>query len=399
MSRKTFQMNFYRRLIASSSYQYFMNNSVLMNWNNLNKSILVLLLGGTAHLLWITWYSSLYHSESFNHWFNPYYHQFHLGRMILFCILSYLFIIPIYLGRHQPFCQKYLPFLAMSFFGFTFIYGGYSVGILSPASIAGYVSIVTVGLVLFERKIVYPILIPITLYLIIAVIMSLHGMMPYAPIYSVEFNQSISHRNEFWMYAQMYFYIPIFFAALVLFEVLLTQWRNREKQVSEMSQIDPLTGIFNRRKIGENLNEMKQQDRSFAIILMDLDHFKMINDTYGHDIGDEVLKRVAKKLASTVRGGDIVGRFGGEEFILVLENKTLKQAIDIAERCRIEIENEVFRLNEFTTLQISASFGITISNAVLPKEAIIKQADEALYLAKKSGRNQVKPFHATSGVG
>ena len=190
----------------------------------------------------------------------------------------------------------------------------------------------------------------------------------------------------------MYFYIPIFFCSLVLFEVLLIQWRNREKKIRDISQIDPLTGIYNRRKIGQNLTEIQNEHRDVTIILMDLDHFKKINASYGHDVGDDVLKQVAFTLSKNVRDEDVVGRFGGEEFILVLQNKSIQQALDIAERCRKEIESTRIKINDKEFIQISASFGITVGNHYQTKQQILKQADEALYLAKKSGRNQVKQF-------
>ena len=125
---------------------------------------------------------------------------------------------------------------------------------------------------------------------------------------------------------------------------------------------------------------------------MDLDHFKKINDRYGHDVGDDVLKQVAFTLSKNVRDEDVVGRFGGEEFILVLQNKSIQQALDIAERCRKEIEITRIKVNDKEFIQISASFGITVGNHYQTKQQILKQADEALYLAKKSGRNQVKQF-------
>ena len=173
---------------------------------------------------------------------------------------------------------------------------------------------------------------------------------------------------------------------------MLIQWRNREKKIRDISQIDPLTGIYNRRKIGQNLTEIQNEHRDVTIILMDLDHFKKINDSYGHDVGDDVLKQVALTLSKNVRDEDVVGRFGGEEFILVLQNKSIQQALDIAERCRKEIESTRIKINDKEFIQISASFGITVGNHYQTKQQILKQADEALYLAKKLGRNQVKQF-------
>lgn len=128
------------------------------------------------------------------------------------------------------------------------------------------------------------------------------------------------------------------------------------------------------------------------MVLLDLDFFKHINDNFGHDIGDDVLQNVARILSRVLREGDVVGRFGGEEFILVLPHKNLQQALDIAERCRKEIEQAQFTVDKKTRIKVTASFGIAISNALLTKEAVIRHADQALYMAKKQGRNQVRDY-------
>lgn len=385
-------MRLLNRIIHPSTVRHFMKNSVLMNWSNLNKSILMLVLGGVDHVLWIAWYVFCTSIPSLQHWMNFDYYHFHLSRMVIFCLLSFLLILPCHYFRHQPSFQRYFPYIAIIFFAVTFMYGGYSIGISSPATIAGYISLVTVGLVLFERKMVYIIFLPITVYLLFAIVFSALGYMDYAPIFNQSMNEQILYKNEFWVYSQLFLYIPIFFASIVLFEILLTQWRNREKQIEKISQMDPLTGIFNRRKIAHDLAEIELEQRSFALVLLDLDFFKHINDNYGHDVGDEVLRNVAKILSRTLREGDVVGRFGGEEFILLLAHKTLREALDIAERCRKEIENSQFTVDKKTRLKVTASFGVAISNAQLSKETVIRHADQALYMAKKQGRNQVRHY-------
>jgi diguanylate cyclase (GGDEF)-like protein len=139
---------------------------------------------------------------------------------------------------------------------------------------------------------------------------------------------------------------------------------------------------------------LKQQQSSFAIVLLDLDYFKDINDKYGHDIGDIVLQQVAGILTENIHEEDIVGRFGGEEFIILTRGGQLAKAIDIAERCRKAIEKEVILLDTQRKISITASFGVaaSINPFGITKEEIIRQADQALYLAKKNGRNQVRHF-------
>ncbi|WP_228140701.1 GGDEF domain-containing protein [Acinetobacter sp. TGL-Y2] len=385
-------MSLPNRIIHPSTIHYFMKNSVLMNWSNLNKSILMLVLGGLDHLLWIAWYIFCTSTPAFQQWMNLDYFNVHFPRTVILCLLSFLLILPCHYFRHIPFFQRYFPYIAIIYFAVTFMYAGYTIGINSPATIAGYVSLVTVGLVLFERKMVYIIFLPITVYLLFAIVLSTLGYMDYAPVFNQSLNQQILYKNEFWVYSQLFLYIPIFFASIVLFEILLTQWRNREKQIEKISQMDPLTGIFNRRKIAHNLAEIELEQHNYALVLLDLDFFKHINDNFGHDIGDDVLQNVAKILSRMLREGDVVGRFGGEEFILVLPHKNLQEALDIAERCRKEIEQAQFTVDKKTRIKVTASFGVAISNALLNKEAVIRHADQALYMAKKQGRNQVRDY-------
>ena len=272
------------------------------------------------------------------------------------------------------------------------MFNGFCIGIASPATIAAYVNLICLGLVLFTRDIVYSALIPMTLVLLGLIFLSAYQIIPYAPLFSEATNQSVLINNTFWVYSMLINYIPIFFASIVIFEVLLLQWRNRENLVNEISQKDPLTGVFNRRVIDHSLVDLDQNDLGYSIILIDLDYFKKINDEYGHDVGDHVLRRVAKVLSSNVRGGDLVGRFGGEEFLMILQGKNLDQVVAVAERCRKQIEMENFAIHDDLNINISASFGVATFRLGMTYDQIVKHADQALYMAKKKGRNQVRTF-------
>ena len=186
--------------------------------------------------------------------------------------------------------------------------------------------------------------------------------------------------------------MPIFFISIVLFEILLTQWRNREKQIQIMSQLDPLTGIFNRRFISQSLGKIHQKNGDYSLVVLDLDFFKNINDSYGHDVGDRVLRDVAQVLSLSLRGNDLVGRFGGEEFVLLLSDKQQIHAMEIAERCREKIEQLNVEYAENQSIKITASFGVATWKPGLTREVVLRQADQALYLAKKNGRNQVRSY-------
>jgi diguanylate cyclase (GGDEF)-like protein len=157
---------------------------------------------------------------------------------------------------------------------------------------------------------------------------------------------------------------------------------------------DYLTGLPNRRTItgtGEaRFNAAKRSGASFAVAIIDIDHFKSINDRYGHDIGDITLKHVAAVLEQHCRGPNMVGRQGGEEFVALLEVNTVAEAHAAAERLRQAIESATLKLNN-TELKITASIGVGVIAAedrVL--DDLLRRADQALYAAKSGGRNRVE---------
>lgn len=168
-------------------------------------------------------------------------------------------------------------------------------------------------------------------------------------------------------------------------------------RAEQLAHLDELTGLNNRRAFFELGNRaIKQATRyqhSISIIMMDIDHFKNINDNYGHSVGDIVLRNIAITLEHTIREIDIAARIGGEEFAFILPETDMDEASQLAERLRSNIQNMSIE-HEGNTLQITASFGISVSKAIEQTlESMLTQADDALYIAKKKGRNQVKICH------
>lgn len=159
------------------------------------------------------------------------------------------------------------------------------------------------------------------------------------------------------------------------------------------SGMDPLTRVFSRRYLSTILR--KQTDISlrnrwgYAVLLVDLDHFKKINDSYGHKAGDSVLKQFAEILLLSVRASDFVFRYGGEEFLVVLGNVEEKKVYKIAEEIRHKVEEKVFVLPENMTVRLTCSIGVAIHTGHPDYNRMIVTADNALYSAKHSGRNKV----------
>jgi len=185
---------------------------------------------------------------------------------------------------------------------------------------------------------------------------------------------------------------------------LQEELEERERQLLEanerlrhMSQTDGLTGLDNRRHLEERIEEMfehaKRLNEPFAIVMCDLDRFKSVNDTYGHQAGDAVLKQLAKILKHEVREIDRAGRYGGEEFMLLLPGTVLDSAVTFAERVRKQIESHTFTFDG-TSIQRTASFGVSAwpHPRIAKCDGLVRAADDALYVAKETGRNRVIRF-------
>ncbi len=178
--------------------------------------------------------------------------------------------------------------------------------------------------------------------------------------------------------------ISILLAVLLLTFIAFYIYKQRnERELEFLSNTDSLTGLKNRRHIDHILQN--QINKKFSIIIMDIDHFKQVNDNYGHLVGDEVLVEVSALLKGNINSNDIIGRWGGEEFIIICKNTSAEEARFLANRVRTLLENKEFR----HCGRITGSFGISEAKKDLAIKDILHNADSALYKAKNEGRNQV----------
>jgi diguanylate cyclase (GGDEF)-like protein len=171
----------------------------------------------------------------------------------------------------------------------------------------------------------------------------------------------------------------------------ITKFKEKSNILEYQASHDKLTGLFNRNKFDEifakEIKRTKRYKNELSVIIFDIDNFKMVNDTYGHQIGDEVLKEISKIALDNVREQDITTRWGGEEFFILLPQTNLSGAVIVANKIRISTQNHIFTEK---SLKITASFGVTqfcIEND--DEKTIITRADELLYEAKRSGKNKV----------
>ena len=178
----------------------------------------------------------------------------------------------------------------------------------------------------------------------------------------------------------------------------VTQQKRAYDELECLARYDTLTGLLNRRAVLERLEEwlrhVERYGGAFCVIMLDLDHFKRVNDDYGHQVGDHVLAQTAEVLRQGLRQTDIVGRYGGEEFLVVLPHSDCSGARVVAERIRKHMERTVMADGKAKTFSITVSLGIGERFRGDGVDTLVGRADKALYLAKANGRNRVETMKA-----
>ena len=174
----------------------------------------------------------------------------------------------------------------------------------------------------------------------------------------------------------------------------IQQGRANQEELERLANIDSLTGLLNRgailRKLSEQMKHAKRYREELSLSLLDIDHFKKVNDQYGHLTGDDVLEQVAIIMWQNIRDADIIGRYGGEEFIIILPRTDLSSALNVAERVRKMIEASKIKDSEGNAFSLTVSQGISIYKLGEDEHSLISRADNALYKAKGNGRNRVE---------
>jgi len=206
--------------------------------------------------------------------------------------------------------------------------------------------------------------------------------------------KSISALSNKWMldnYKEPINYSIIFLLCIAIISVTLyILVKKRNKELSQLVVTDKLTNLYNRRKLEEliqkEIHRCERFKHTFTLAILDIDYFKDVNDTYGHLTGDRVLIEISSILKTELRKTDFVGRFGGEEFVIICTESNLKNISSIIESLRLKIANYDFS----EVGQKTASFGLTMYKKDDSIDSIIKRADDALYRAKENGRNRIE---------
>ncbi len=313
-----------------------------------------------------------------------------------FKISFVLIAITMVLLRHRldrsELAQKIVPFVYTQFYLFSLILFGYVIGL--DTIVAGIVIAATplLCMLLFSDAVTVALIVSGVVTYLTVTALSVAGILPVAPLFILS-AQPDMHEKLFKAAVLLFVAFPYLVAFMVGAYLLIRYWQSREDGVRRAGLTDSLTDMANRRAISDHLKvllDQRLESTPISVILVDIDYFKSVNDSYGHATGDLVLRRVGDSLKASLRGDDNVGRFGGEEFLIVLPHTPLDIAQQIAERCRTQIEQTVILNSEHQAIRVTASFGVYCS--IDPREDLAKilhAADVQLYRAKDSGRNRV----------
>jgi diguanylate cyclase (GGDEF)-like protein len=266
----------------------------------------------------------------------------------------------------------------------------YALGPYTAVSGLITVAALLLGMVLLERRWLWMSVGGWLLSMSLMHLASKTGVLPFLSLFEMSFEQSdIAKVGVERAVAAVLIYIPL---ALVV-DHLISVWREDERSLSEAAQLDSLTGAYTR---GFAMSVMERavlkaarDGAPLAVLMLDLDHFKRINDAHGHACGDLVLQQTTRAMHSALRTGDIVGRFGGEEFVVLLPGADLNQAMGAAERCRAAVQK--MKIPNAPYVSVTASVGV----AAFPEhgealDELLKASDDAMYNAKANGRNRIE---------
>ena len=368
----------------------------LLDWSDRDKCLLLsVLLWGYMSFVFL-WHLFTIHLTEFADRFVSTEGAEVMTQVMLFNQAGWLVLVVwgMLLRRTQRHSVLYPPFF-MSFFSVAFLLLGWTFGLYSPMTGMVLVGAPLVGFILFGfQRVAWNFAFTVLVVLLLAWL-SVQGYSVHA-IYFIKYPISQELLSYYWIGSTVAFMTPFITVVIVLVALLLGRWVRREAQVRDQALHDPLTGLANRRELfsrfGFELARARRNGQPLSVCLLDLDHFKRINDTHGHAVGDEVLVRVAEVLRGCLRETDTVGRIGGEEFVLLLPETDHAGAARVIERCRTTIERSPVSLTCGELLSFSASFGVALWQAddEADEHALIARADEMLYRAKTAGRNRVE---------
>lgn len=274
----------------------------------------------------------------------------------------------------------------------------YCVGTFTHSFVVLLLALPVVGYLLFDARAVTLGMATLTMGLAIGIVLPLLGVVPYAPFLDhAPFDHG--HLEPMWIVTAG---IPSLFAALVGVVVhvrLVRGLRERQTELERLSSTDSLTGLWNRTvfyaRLEEEIARTRRHDLPLTLLMIDVDHFKRVNDTYGHAVGDQVLRDLSERLRDALRAGDVAARYGGEELTILLPQTGRATAEFVAERLLLAARSVQFGpMRE----SVAVSIGLAELGPIENADALVARADKALYEAKNTGRDRFATAAAATGA-
>lgn len=295
--------------------------------------------------------------------------------------------------NHSARAQRIVPYICTLYYSVTLVALGYLIGLLTASAGMVMVGAPLLGMVLLGQRVVYVSMAFALLLVFIVSLLTAFNYIPYAPLFVPEFWVAPEARLALFS-SVLFFSAPHFLFIVAFADLILRQRKQRDLLIERLSLTDSLTGIANRRAIVEFLQEhltlAQRKQRPIAVLIADLDHFKQINDRHGHLVGDQALRLSAQCFLQSIRESDRLGRYGGEEFLIVFPQTRLDEALEIAERCRQQLTEVELYSDTQQPVPLSASFGVYgVTDGQIDIDSLVRLADQNMYRAKQSGRNRV----------
>ena len=309
-------------------------------------------------------------------------------------VVNTLIILFGFLLKNKPETHIYYVLFLSVFYPYSLLILPVGVGLLNLLNGIVFMGIIFTTLLLFPRFVVYFGLIAYVIAYYLLAGLTILGYLDYAIAYKPYTVLHKDIQNTQIVYTM--FYTTLYAAfTITLFDISVERWRKRSSRVERLSCTDELTGLLNRRGVNEMVNlqlrEAQITKKETSLIMVDIDNFKKINDRYGHHLGDVVLKHVADILRKNLRISDVIGRYGGEEFVILLPSTPIESAVEVAEVCRKALEQSAIKMKGNEPLHVYACFGVSSTDHVgYDYLNLFDQADKALYQAKRNGKNQVR---------
>jgi diguanylate cyclase (GGDEF)-like protein len=383
-------------------YRRTLGSVIIMEWSYVQKSILLHIFTIVLYLSYILYMSVVLHHPEWHRYISVEVFHLFIWKDILIALLAATLGLGCYVWRTRSWAERFLPIISILFYVVAMCSTGYGVGAMSPATGVFLIGTTLVGFALFPRNVILVCTILSAVTMIGLAYAGVSGWIPYAPMFPDNMLDMRLH-STFYFYSQMYFVAPPAFMILLTTDLVLRQWHERGREVALLSQLDSLTNLYNRRTVNQHLErllQMSTESDRISILLLDLDFFKQINDAHGHMVGDNVLREVGRLLQSTMRKNDLAGRFGGEEFIVVLYRSANEIGMSVAERIRNGIAQICISTDSGQNVRVTTSIGVSTFSpfGMTSVDQILSQADQALYKAKNMGRDRVIHYHCLTPI-